>query len=138
SGSLSMVAQVHAKDLQENEPQSEKGCNLHSWSKSDKWKGCCYTPDHQNANCMWKKPKELTNYKGNGFEIASINTKEMTAGEAFETWRKSTQHRNVILNRKTWKDTEWNAIGVGIFENYATVWFGKKKDKRETKLCSEK
>src|ERR1044071_1101964 len=70
SVSLTEVAQLHAKDLETNRPNQE-GCSMHSWSANGKWTSCCYTPDHAQKLCMWNKPKELTSYTGNGFEIAA-------------------------------------------------------------------
>lgn len=69
STSLTNVAQTHVKDLQNNHPENEP-CNMHSRSANGKWTPCCYTPDHAQAQCMWNKPRELTSYNGNGFEIA--------------------------------------------------------------------
>ena len=43
SKSLTIVAQTHAKDLQENTTR-QGNCNLHSWSNKGKWSSCCYTP----------------------------------------------------------------------------------------------
>jgi uncharacterized protein YkwD len=133
STQLSYVAQTHAKDLFVNKP-NQHGCNMHSWSNNGPWAACCYSPDHKNPSCMWNKPKELTNYTDNGFEIAH-NTwhsddanYEVRAYEALDGWKHSTGHNNVILNKSIWKDEQWNAIGVGIYKGYAIVWFGREKD----------
>ncbi len=134
SNSLTIVAQTHCKDLYENNPDSNKGCNAHSWSENEKWTGCCYSPDHKQANCMWDKPKELTSYQGYGFEIACGSSKDglkdfnMTADYAIKSWKGSTHHNKVLINAGIWKDFEWNAIGIGIHKGFATVWFGKKLD----------
>ena len=69
SKSLTTVAQAHCYDLVTNKPDLGN-CNAHSWSANGKWSSCCYTPDHKQSNCMWNKPKELTNYSDIGFEIA--------------------------------------------------------------------
>jgi hypothetical protein len=69
SPSLTTVAQAHVKDLVNNKPDNEN-CNAHSWSAKGKWSPCCYTPNHAESKCMWSKPKELTTYTGNGYEIA--------------------------------------------------------------------
>lgn len=123
SSSLTFVAQTHAKNLADNQP--DKGnCNMHSWSKKGKWQACCYTDDHAKAECMWNKPRELTSYKGNGYEIAASAS---GAEEALLLWKKSVNHNNVIVNKTIWKEP-WNAIGIGIFGNYAVVWFGHELD----------
>jgi hypothetical protein len=134
SRSLSYVAQEHCKDLYMNKPDLGPGCNAHSWSNKGKWTACCYTPDHQQAACMWNKPRELTGYKENGYEIACGSSKPeftkfvMTAEFALDSWEKSVHHNDVIINNSIWKDFKWQAIGIGIYQNFATVWFGTLKD----------
>ena len=132
SKSLTLVAQTHVKDLQENYVWSER-CNLHSWSDKGPWKPVCYTDDHAQAELMWNKPKELTSYQGNGFEIAFTGYVDSTAmaEKALATWKSSNGHNAVVLNEGIWK-TEWKAIGIGIFGSYAVVWFG---NEAENKNC---
>ena len=133
SHSMTIVAKAHSKDLNEQHPD-KKNCNGHSWSKKGKWKSCCYTPDHKNASCMWDKPRELTNYKDDGFEIVcSITDSEnkndaMKADLAMDTWKKSKHHNDMIINKDIWKKVTWNAIGISIEKDYAVVWFGKTVD----------
>ena len=132
SKSLTYVAQQHCLDLVNNRPDSGI-CNMHSWSARGSWTACCYTPDHLQATCMWKKPAELTTYTGDGFEIACTSgmgngLAEMTAAKGLESWKKSEGHNNVILNKSVWKDMKWNAIGIGIYKGYAMVWFGQAAD----------
>jgi len=67
SYSLCVVAVTHCRDQAANYSET-KGCNLHSWSDQGNWKPVCYTPDHSKAALMWSKPRELTNYQGNGYE----------------------------------------------------------------------
>tara|TARA_R110001592_G_scaffold361382_1_gene671893 strand:+ start:614 stop:1162 length:549 start_codon:yes stop_codon:yes gene_type:complete len=134
SNSLTIVAQTHCKDLANNKPDLKKKCNAHSWSANGKWSNCCYTPDHKEAECMWNKPNELTSYNGYGFEIAVGSSEPqfddyiMTPEYAITSWKKSFHHNNVIINKDKWKDTKWNAIGIGIYKGFATVWFGKEVD----------
>lgn len=133
STSLTFVAQQHCKDLVNNSPKTSL-CNMHSWSTKGNWSSCCYTSDHKAANCMWSKPRELTNYRGNGYEIAfyvwsSANANyTATPEEALKGWQSSEGHNNVILNKSIWKSAHWNAIGIGIYRGYATIWFGEEKD----------
>lgn len=128
SKSLTKVAQTHVKDLQQNYIFQDK-CNMHSWSAKGKWTACCYTPNHAKATCMWNKPRELTTYKGNGYEIAfGIEGAEANAEEALEGWKQSAPHNALIANTGLWNET-WNAIGVGIFGGFAVVWFGNEVDK---------
>ena len=132
SPSLTYVAQLHAKDLALDIPLKGK-CNAHSWSDQGEWSPCCYTADHKNANCMWNKPAELTDYNYPGYEIAArLLTKDqtfkITAKEALDGWKKSSGHRQVILNASKWKSKKWQAIGIGIYNGAACVWFGEETD----------
>ncbi|MBK7130657.1 MAG: CAP domain-containing protein [Crocinitomicaceae bacterium] len=133
SKSLTFVAQQHCKDLYHNRPDKPKECNAHSWSANGAWTACCYTSDHKQANGMWKKPSELTQYTGNGYEIACGSSKvnadyDMTAEYAVDSWKGSTGHNNVILNKDGWDGFPWGAIGVGIYKGFACVWFGQQED----------
>ena len=126
SSSLSYVAQQHVADLQENNPTSSS-CNLHSWSDNGSWSACCYTNDHTQASCMWNKPRELTDYNGNGYEIAYYSSTNATPAGALNSWKISPGHNNVIINAGNWT-LQWKAIGVGIKGRYAVVWFGHEDD----------
>jgi|APIni6443716594_1056825.scaffolds.fasta_scaffold310929_1 hypothetical protein len=143
SASLCYVAKMHAKDQSENYKSSTR-CNMHSWSKSDKWSSCCYTSDHKQAKCMWDKPRELTGYKGDGFEISFWSTYPYAtpmaaADDILNGWKKSAGHNNLIINKADWKSVEWKAIGIGIYGEYANVWFGKEEDSAYTiKPCEAK
>ena len=114
SKSLSYVARQHVKDLD---------INLKTMSHS--WSTCNYNhSDNKTFNCMWLKPSELTNYKSYGYEcIFSISDGGASAQEALNAWKKSINHNNVILNKSIWKSMNWNALGVGIYKNYAAIWF---------------
>lgn len=126
--SLTYVAQTHVKDLQTNRLFNST-CNMHSWSNNGTWTPCCYTDDNLKASCMWDKPRELTNYQGNGFEISyGLQGASVTADNALEGWKKSSGHNAVIVNEGIWSDSNWKAIGIGISKGYAVVWFGKEYD----------
>ncbi|MEM9051311.1 MAG: CAP domain-containing protein [Bacteroidota bacterium] len=133
SSSLSRVAELHVIDLHENEP-FDKRCNPHSWSDQGTWKECCYKEDHSNPECMWKKPSEITDYKGDGYEIVAFwksgsdPNLDISPETALRLWLESPGHSNVIFNKRTFKQVEWNAVGVGIYGNYAAVWFGVEED----------
>ena len=140
SASLSFVARTHAIDQQDNYKDSKR-CNMHSWSDKGKWTAGCYSPDHKNAKIMWAKPRELTNYQGDGFEISFFSTHLYTspfnqATDILAGWKHSPNHNDVILNKNIWKQMDWNAIGIGVHGNYADVWFGAEEDKEgEIKIC---
>ena len=132
SASLCYVARTHAIDQTENFKEGKR-CNMHSWSNKGNWSACCYTPDHKNAKFMWNKPRELTNYQGDGFEISFYSTYEYTSTEdvakaILDGWKKSPGHNDVILNKNIWKKVSWQAMGIGIYGEYANVWFGMAED----------
>lgn len=127
SKSLTFVAQTHVQDLQ-TRGLVNSTCNMHSWSSNGPWSACCYTDNHAKASCMWNKPRELTTYKGNGYEISyGSYGASATAEGALKGWKGSSGHNAVIINQGIWDD-QWNAIGIGLFEGYAVVWFGKETD----------
>ena len=128
--SLTEVAQLHAFDLFTYEPHlSGNGCNLHSWSANGPWTAMCYTADHAEAANMWNKPGEVTNnvYTGNGYELAAFGYS--SSSDALEGFKNSAAHNDVLLNAGIWAGFDpWPAMGVGIKENYYTVWFGDVTD----------
>jgi len=127
SSSLTYVAHTHVNNLQENHIR-ETECNMHSWYDTGNWIPCCYTADHAQAACMWRKPSELTSYTGNGYEIAYMHSYLATPESALRGWQESSGHNAVILNEDSWKNITWNAIGIGIYKNFAVVWFGKENE----------
>ncbi|UII33361.1 CAP domain-containing protein [Fulvivirga ulvae] len=129
SAKLTKVAQVHAKDLADYynfDPANE--CNPHSWSQNGMWTSCCYTNDHKMAKCMWDKPKEISGYDSPGYEIAYYSSAGANAEEGLQGWQKSPSHNPLLINSGMWKQIKWNAIGIGIYKEYAVVWFGQLKD----------
>lgn len=77
---------------------------------------------------MWDKPKELTGYKGNGYENAYMHSWGAKANTALQSWKNSRSHNVVILNQDTWKNRQWKSIGVGIYGIWAVTWFGEEED----------
>ncbi len=128
SPSLTHVAKTHVADLNSSPPSGE--CNLHSWSSNGTWTPCCYTSDHAQAKCMWDKPRELTDYPGNGYETAygGSGGYQATATSSLDGWKGSAPHNAVILNQNIWADVTWQALGVGIDHGYAVLWFGEEAD----------
>lgn len=129
SPSLSTVAALHVADLERNPPKGR--CNAHSWSANPRWTACCYTRDHAQARCMWDKPREITRgaYIGHGFEIVCWNADGMTAEIAMDCWRRSAMHHSVILNRDSWRDTRWQALGIRMSQHYAVLWLGMEPER---------
>lgn len=135
---LTEVAQTHARDLTDNYVfDFDNKCNPHSWSKKGKWTSCCYTSDHKQAPCMWAKPKEITGYTGNGYEIAYYSSSGANAKEGLDGWKISPGHNPLLINLDIWSKVKWEAIGVGIYKEYGIVWFGEVKDGDtvELKVC---
>lgn len=126
SPSLCTVAATHTRDLAEHAPHAAAGCNLHSWSARGNWTPCCYTEDHAQSACMWRKPGELTRYRGFGFENSAAGVS--SPDEALQLWRMSPEHDAVILNRGTWTSYPWRAIGADVHGGFALLWFGKEPD----------
>jgi hypothetical protein len=127
SPSLCAVGQAHVIDLAKNNPVTAT-CNLHSWSNQGSWSSCCYTDDHAQAGCMWNKPKELTTYTGTGYENAHAG-----GGSPFyiinTSWgSQSPAHRAVMLNQGQWANRTWRAVGAGMYQGYAVLWFGEQVD----------
>lgn len=129
SAKLSMVAQVHARDLANHytfDPDNK--CNPHSWSKKGSWSACCYTSDHKQAACMWDKPKEIAGYPGSGYEIAYYSSAGANAQEGLNGWKVSPGHNPLLVNLGMWEKVKWKAIGIGIYKEYGLVWFGEVQD----------
>ncbi|MEQ6357492.1 S-layer homology domain-containing protein [Lysinibacillus sp. M3] len=131
SRSLTTVARAHVIDSNNYSPSQgvdQRGidCNLHSWSANGSWSPVCYTGDHQYAKQMWDKPRELTSYNGNGYEISARGGMGISPSRALDLWKNSTGHNNVIIGAGSWSTL--TVMGVGINGDYAHVWFGKEPD----------
>ena len=137
SAKLTHVAQTHVRDLSENYLMSNSDvCNPHSWSAKGAWTSCCYTSDHKQAQCMWSKPKEIADYESSGYEIAYYSSAGAMAADGLEGWKKSAGHNPLLINSGSWKNVEWKAIGIGIYKEYAVVWFGQLADIRSPSICN--
>ncbi len=137
SSSLSYVARVHSMDLKRNRPDFG-GCNLHSWSDKGKWKPCCYAKDEKRVSCMTLKPRELTLYKSVAYEVVYSATEGESPQEVFEFWKGIPLMNDYLLNKGKW-EKPWNALGVGIYGEYISVWFGEAKDPAGSVVfCSSK
>lgn len=132
SVSLTEVAQIHAKDVYEHFDEIPKGCNAHSWSCHGSWTKCDYYPDHRNAECVWSKPEELTEYDGDGYEIIHYfdppTSGVVSPKASLNGWKSSPGHNAMIINLGIWEKHEWAAIGVGMYKGVACVWFGDYTD----------
>ncbi len=82
---------------------------------------------------MWDKPRELTNYKGDGYEIAYFSNFTYSdeiafVKDALEGWKSSKGHNELLINGGKWKTTEWKAMGIAVQGDYTVVWFGELTD----------
>ncbi len=119
SKSLSFVAQKHVRELND-----EIKDLTHSWVDC-KYNGM----DTRTFDCMWEMPRQLADYPGKGYECGFVQWgKDFSAADILEGWQDSRGHDDVIMNRRSWKKSEWNAVGVGIYGDYAVIWFGEEKD----------
>jgi hypothetical protein len=120
---LCKVAQIHIADLIKWKPQ-EKGCSLHSWSGSGKWTSCCNTKEVFGIQCMKSKPREITGYQGDGYELIYWGEDNATPAEAAALWKEVVASSDMILSKAKWSSYQWKAIGVGIRSGYAVLWLG--------------
>ena len=131
SKSLTEVARAHVRDSNTYTPENQvdsRGMrgNLHSWSGNGSWTRLVYTGDHNYANGMWSKPREITNYTGNGYEISAQYSGLISPETAFGLWKNSSAHNDVMITSGMWSDLK--TMGVSIDGHYAHVWFGSDTD----------
>lgn len=134
---LCKVAQTHIADLIKWKPQ-EKGCSLHSWSGSGKWTSCCNTKEVFGIQCMKAKPREITGYLGDGYELIYWGEDDATPAEAAALWKQVDASLDMILSRSKWSGYQWQAIGVGIKSGYAVLWLGDSKDTNDQEKAIKK
>lgn len=136
SKSLTYVARTHNKDQIQHfrlDLKDSRGlkANSHSWSKYGNWTPMNFTEDHKYDEYMWNKPKELTNFKVNGYEIAHYNyidneldfktNLNAIPKDSLNGWKRSPGHNDVIVGNNGW-DT-LSVMGVSIHGNFADIWF---------------
>ena len=135
SKSLTEVARAHVRDSNTYTPENQvdsrgiKG-NLHSWSGNGSWTPVVYTSDHYYMYDMWSKPREITNYTGNGYEISSWSSGMISPERALNLWKNSPGHNSIMTTQIT-GDVDWSdlkTMGVSIDGHYAHVWFGSDAD----------
>lgn len=135
SASLCFVAKTHLADLQVNKPDTSI-CTTGSWSDKGSWKPCCYNPFVYKPECMWDKPKELASYNYRGYEMVYFEDRIVQVDSAFRLWTESAEVVDFILGKGDHSDKKWAAIGVGVGENYISVWFGQRPDpKNKPGIC---
>jgi hypothetical protein len=136
SNSLFFVARSHVQDLALNHPD-RYSCGLHSWSDKGDWNPCCYGKEAGKTGCMNDKPKELTGYKGKGFEMIYWGSETAVPADAIDVWKSTTLTNEMMLNKGKWKTRGWKSLGVGLVDGYASVWFGDETDQSKGfRLCT--
>jgi hypothetical protein len=137
SKSLCFVASTHVKDLFFHHPDKGK-CNAHSWSNQGFWKPFCYPGDENKNGSVWDKPKELTPYKAKGIEIVYYENDATVIDSIIAFWKSMDYFNSFLMNTGKWQGKKWNAIGIGIHENYACAWFGEAIDPEgEPVICGQ-
>lgn len=136
SKAMMATAGAHVADLSAHPGTWGGSCNLHSWSNfgAPLYTGCCYTADHAQAACMWRKPSEISSglgfarYPGNGYEIAFAGG-GATPQQVLDAFKGSAPHNAVILNTGSWEFLNpYPAMGAAMLNGYAVVWFGDAAD----------
>ncbi|HOI31780.1 MAG: SPOR domain-containing protein [Bacteroidales bacterium] len=127
SAALSFVAQTHVKDLQENHPDTSI-CLTASWSDKGNWTACCYNKYLVNQECMWGKPKELTSYPFRGYELSYFQEEVISVDSIFSLWLKNEETRDMLLTTGLQSTKRWETMGIGMSDNYVSVWFGQRAD----------
>ena len=137
SRTMMATAGAHVADLAEHPEIDSGACVPHSWSHDGGllWTGCCYTVNHAQADCMWRKPRELSAglglipYTGNGYEIALRGFDGNTPEEVMQAFSASAPHRAVMLSTSGWEFLDTNpAMGAAMLGKYSVVWFGDASD----------
>ena len=130
SKSLTVVAQTHAKDLYENLDKLIRygGWSGHSWSDKGSWSPIKnYNGGIKHNQRARNKPRELTSYKGDGYDIVCVGT--IFPVEILYAFQRSPLHNNLIISQGDWRKYYWRAIGISIYKDYTSIWFGERKDK---------
>jgi hypothetical protein len=137
SRSLSYVARTHVKDLYNNHPD-QGPCNFHSWSNKGNWKPFCYPRDEKKNVSVWDKPKEISPYKSKGYEIVYWENNPVNIDSIVPFWRSIEYFNSFLICSGKWSGKKWQAIGIGIYENYAAAWFGEIPDAEgEPWICGQ-
>jgi len=118
SPSLTMLANRHVRDLEENVGFSVRG-----------WSDCSYNP-HNPATlaCIQQAPQRLgTAYPGAAFELTYATGYKVVPEAALHNWQQMSHTRNILLSPGN-AAGPWAALGVGIHKGYAVVWLGNYRD----------
>lgn len=85
---------------------------------------------------MWDKPKELTNFKYRGYEIAMFFEESYNADSVMQLLLSSNQVINMLLSKNDYSKKKWVCMGLALNQNYASIWFAQRADKAgKPQLC---
>lgn len=77
---------------------------------------------------MKSKPREITGYPGDGYELIYWGEDNATPAGAAELWNQVEASSDMILSRAKWSGYQWKALGVGLKDGYAVLWLGDAED----------
>jgi len=136
SKSLSYVAQSHVRDLYINQPYDNKKCNMHSWSDQGTWTAFCFPADQTRRKSVWDKPKELTQYPGQAYELVYWTNDPVNPEDVMELWKGIPASAALLLNTGKYAKNNWKVAGISIYKGYAALWIGEARDpETEIRLC---
>jgi hypothetical protein len=75
---------------------------------------------------MWKKPREISGHRSNGYENIYWTSAPFAPAMAINYWEGKKEELDMILQQGNWKRHAWRTMGVGVYGNYAAVWFSEK------------
>ena len=127
SPSLDLLANRHVLDIALN-----IGHLTHAWSN------CPYDPnDRATLACSSKAPQRIgTRYPGKAYENAHYNSRGASATSALRGWQNSPPHNALMINLNNWRDNRWQAMGLGIYKQYAVLWVGEVRDPETNTIAS--
>ncbi|MEA3479932.1 MAG: SPOR domain-containing protein [Bacteroidota bacterium] len=128
SVSLSFVATAHVADLVNNHPDTGI-CNLNSWSDQGNWISCCHNSYVPKSDCILNKPRELTEYRGEGHELAYWEPMLVIPDSVMHFWASIRESSDFLLNKDKWSKYKWRSLGVGMLKGYAVIWVGELTDR---------
>ncbi len=125
SDKLCEVAKLHLINVDENIDKYEyRGMSPHSWFPDKRWKTDIF-PDGSSDGKIENKPYEITGYDGAGYEVYYWDSNNHPKPkEIMEGWIRSIGHRNTLINKGCYKDTNWLYCGVSIYKGHACIWVG--------------
>ena len=135
SASLTYVAQTHVRDLDLTYIRNSN-CNMHSWSEKGHWTPFCYPKDQSKKKSVWDKPKELTNYPGQAYEVVFWENGPAIPKNIIESWKSTSQSELLINGKGKWDKMNWKVVGIGIYNGYCSAWFGESEDNLPIRICN--